>query len=474
MEKCILGSLSILALLAPIVFALYLIAKKLKLSYIKKPVLNLGSVAINGFSFVIFCIILFLIKISNTSLNVDFNFITIHYFSLDFGIYIDEFNSLFLIFSSLIATLIAYYSKIYFEKKKNFIFTKQRYYAFLNIIAALAYLFFASVNLAQSIVLLLLISASVLIFSYFDIFKNESANNITRFFKIDLIGNFSLLLAGLILFKYCVLSYDYMDSNSLNYNELNLLISYTQGISFDFEFIIIVICFTIFYMTKLSIFPFNYYWSFFANSSNLLYLCVYSLLNNLIGVFMLFKIQSAFELMPVYKKAALVIAALSIAISLIQIFFEKNTKIIFGYLSSIYNSLFLVLFISLKLNRALILYFVLGFFAIVYLMILFYFDKTNIKKRLVNKQVGFLLEKSYIVIFESLSQKVTEVFDFIDEKITQNIINIFIWIFNFLTSIFVIKTMKDSDIKSVKNILIIFAFFVLICAFIALYGRYKC
>ena len=102
----------------------------------------------------------------------------------------------------------------------------------------------------------------IYIFSYFDIFKKPTNFNITRFARISLIGEFAYLLAVLVLLKYAVLSEGCIKSLSLEFTELNALISYAYGISEPIEFNICAVAFLIAIMSKLFIFPLNCYYSF--------------------------------------------------------------------------------------------------------------------------------------------------------------------------------------------------------------------
>ena len=107
-------------------------------------------------------------------------------------------------------------------------------------------------------------------------------------------------------------------------------------------------------------------------------------------------------------------------------------------------------------------------------MILFFKDKTNFKRRIINKQLGFILEKSYIVAFEVMPSKISKLFEIIDEKIIQNAFVPFIKLFDYLCKIFVKKTSKKNIVKSIRSILIIFAIIALVAIFIALFGGFRC
>lgn len=470
MDNGIFSILSLSAIFLPLIYALYLFFSRLSLSFVNKKILNYGCCAFNLISLVIFFLTDYFALNRTQIAKFDFNFFAVEKFSLDFGIFIDDANITYLIFASLICFILSVYSKIYFDKKKQFIFTKQRYYIFLSTISFLIYFFIASENLFQGTIALFAQSVALLTFAYFDIFKNPTNHNITRFHRISLIGNFALLIASLILFKYAILSKGYVESNSLNYNELNVLSSYMYGICSANEFKLTLFCFILAVMSRLTIFPLNCYYSFFVNSSNIMYLTCISLVNNIIGVFLFLKILPIFELIKNCIIPFEIFLGFGILISLIQIIFERNLKIIFGYLFSAINSLFVILFLNYDILFIQNLYFALNLVFIILLMILFYKDKINLPKRLVNKQIGFFIEKGHIIFFEIIPDKLSKVIDIIDEKIIKNFTPLLIKIFNFIISFLVLKTMKNNYLANIRNILILFAIFVLFAIFIALFG----
>lgn len=473
MDISIFSNLEALAIIAPLIFGLYLFILRFRLSFINKKILNWGSTISNLISLATFLFIYFQIKNSEI-LSCNFNFLSIEKFSLSFGFEINKDNILFLVFSSFLAFITSIYSKFYFDKKKQFIFTKQRFYIFLSLLSSLAYAFLASINLFQGVITLILQSALILIFSYFDIFKTPTNFNITRFHTISHIGNIALFMASLILFKYAILSQGYISSSSIKYDELNLLISYMYGISSSIEFKLMALCFLIGIMTRLIIFPFSCYYSFFANSSNIFYLSTISLANNITGIFLFLKFIPLLELSNQYLLYFGFFLGFAILISLIQILFERNIKIIFGYLTSIINSIFIILFLNFSLKYTILSYLGVNLGLILILMILFIKDKTNFKKRIINKQLGFALEKSYIIAFEVIPSKISKLFEIIDEKIIQNAFEPFIKLFDYLCKVFVKKTSRKNNIKSIKSILIIFAIIALIAIFIALFGGFRC
>ncbi|MBQ4647143.1 MAG: hypothetical protein IJB79_07320 [Candidatus Gastranaerophilales bacterium] len=473
MDISIFGNLGLIAIFIPLIFGLYLFISRFKKAFVYKKILNWGCFVSNIISFLIFLFVLFFAP-ENKILDCNFSYFSIEKFSLDFGFLINQDNILFLIFASFLAFIVSLYSKFYFDKKKQFIFTKQRFYAFLSILSSLTYLFLASNNLFQGMMILILQSVLILVFSNFDIFKNPTNYNITRFHRITQIGNFSLLVASLILFKYAILSEGYISSSSLIYEELNASISYMYGISSSFEFQFMTLALILAVFSRLMIFPFSCYYSFFANSSNILYLSTISIANNIVGMFLYLKILPLIELLQSYVLFFAGFLAFGILISLVQILFERNIKIVFGYLMVIFNSLFMIL--ALIYNPELILCYYFGFniLFLLVLMVIFFKDKTNFKRRLINKQFGFVLEKAHILLFESFFIKISKIFEMIDEKIIQNILSPFDKLFNYLMSLFVKKVNRMNCVKTIKNILIIFALMALFAIFIALFGGFKC
>ncbi|MBR5303328.1 MAG: hypothetical protein IKU37_00705 [Candidatus Gastranaerophilales bacterium] len=407
-------------------------------------------------------------------LNCSANIFSIEKFCFSLGFLIDENNIVFLAFSAFVCFFISLYSNVYFVKKKQFIFTKQRFYIFLSVLSSLTYIFLSSINLFQSVIILILQSIAILIFSYFDIFKNPTNYNITRFHRITHFGNFALFIAALILFKYAILSEDYISSNSLCYDELNILISYMYGISSSFEFKFMTIAIILAIFSKLTIFPFSCYYSFFANSSNILYLCMISVANNIIGLFLFLKAQPLIEMLENYILYFEILIAVGILFSLLQVLFEKNIKIIFGYLISIINAVFIILFLNINCNLILVSYFGINLIFLLILMILFMVDKNNFKKRIINKQLGFILEKTHIICLEKIPSKLAMITEVIDEKLIQNLLAPMIKLFNYLNTIFIKKTIKTDGVKNIRNILVMFLLIALFAIFIALFGGFKC
>lgn len=473
MDISIFGNLGLIAIFIPLIFGLYLLFLRMNKTYVPKKVLNWGASVANLISLMVFSFSYFFIP-DGEILNKSFSFFSIEKFSLELGFLIDGTNLIFLVFASLLSFLVALYSGVYFTKKKQFIFTKQRFYAFLSILSSFVYLFLASINLLQGMIILILQSIAILVFSYFDIFKNPTNYNITRFHRIAHIGNFSLLVGALVLFKYAILSQGYISSNSLNYDEFNLLVSYMYGISSSFEFKFMVFAFLLAIYSRLAIFPLSCYYSFFANSSNILYLSVISIANNLVGLFLFLKILPLIKMLDAYILAFEIFLVFGIVASIFQILFERNIKIIVGYLTSALNAGFIILFLNFDINLIIPIYFGINLLFLSILMILFFVDKVNFKKRLINKQLGFILEKMHIVFFEKMPQRLSSLLEILDEKIIQNILCFIIKMFDIFASIFVQKITKANGIKSTRNILIIFAIIALFAIFIALFGGFKC
>ena len=471
----IFSNLSVIAIFLPLFFAVYLFCARLSLTFVNKKILNWGCCFFNLVSFILFCLADFFALDRSQITKLDFNFFTIDKFSLNFGIFVDDTNIAYLLFTSFLCLILSLYSKFYFDKKKQFIFTKQRYYIFMSAISFLTYFFIASENLFQGVIALFLQSVLILSFAYFDIFKNPTNHNITRFHRIALIGNFALLFAALILFKYAILSQGYIESNSLNYNELNVLVSYTYGICSALEFKVMALCVVLAFMSRLVVFPFSCYYSFFANSSDILYLVICLLTNNIVGIFLFLKFLPILELGSGYVLFFEIFIAIGILLSLISILFERNVKIIFGYLLSAINSIFIILFLLLDSDVLLIqkIYFALNILFAALLMYLFFKDKINFPRRFINKQVGFVLEKTHIIIFETIPDKISRILNVIDEKLIQNISPFLVKLFNYFISLIVLKITKTNGINNVKNILITFAIFALIAIFIALFGGVK-
>lgn len=471
MDISIFSNFAIAGIFLPLVFGLYLLISRLRLSFVDKKVLNWGCAFVNLISLIIFFISYFVF--SNESLNCAFNLFSLQEFSITFGFLIDKNNSLFLVFSSLMCLIVSFYSKKYFDKKRQFIFTKQRYFAYLSCLSSLLYIFLASLNLFQAAVILILQSVLIFAFAYVDIFKNSVNLNAIRFQRIANSGNFLLLIVLLILFRYTLFSQGYIASDSLEYSELESLMSYTYGVSTTFEFILIGVCFFLAIASRLAVFPFSCYYSFFANSSNIFYLSVFALANNLVGVFLFLKLLPLAQIMEDYIFYFEIFIALGVVFALVQVLFEQNIKIIFGYLISFINSVFIILFLNFNPDVILCFYFVTCLILSLILMILFMKDKNNFPKRLINKNLGFIMERAYIFLFEDVFDKISKIFEIFYDKFLENILPALFKTFAFFASLFIIKTSKANCFKNSGKILIIFALIALFAIFIALFGGFS-
>ena len=169
MDISIFSNLGLVAIFLPLAYALYLFCARFSLAFVGKKVLNYGCCVSNFLSFVFFCLADYFVLDKTQIAKFDFNFFTIDKFSLDLGFFIDDTNIGYLIFVSFLCLIISIYSKIYFDKKKQFIFTKQRYYIFLSFLSFLTYFFISSANLFQGVIALILQSVALLVFAYFDI-----------------------------------------------------------------------------------------------------------------------------------------------------------------------------------------------------------------------------------------------------------------------------------------------------------------
>ena len=197
--------------------------------------------------------------------------------------------------------------------------------------------------------------------------------------------------------------------------------------------------------------------------------------NNLVGIFIFLKIIAQLELLNNSNIVFAIVLGVCSLISLIQILFERNIKIIIGYFVSIINSIFMIAFLFIQAQEIIIYsYFLFLLFLILTLMVLFSFDKVNLKHGLIEKQTGFLLEKTHILVFEKIMQKISQIITFVDETFVQNITSTIVRLIGGLVSAFAVKFSKSNGVKSIRNILIIFALFALLGIFVALFGGFKC
>ena len=452
----------------PLVFGIYLLVSRFTLSCVNKKTLNYGICVINSLLFLFCSVLSVLIFKNNMAFEyelIDFNLNGTVY---NLGFLISKDNLLFILISSFFLVLVSLYSKKYFDKKKHFYFTKQRYYCFLAIFSFLIYALLFSSNFLQMLFFGLLEGALIFIFSYFDVFKNSVNFNITRFLRIGLIGDFALICAILILYKYSMFLYE--DSSYLSVDSINNTI-YEMITNFNgFEVKLCFLLFLIAICAKLFIFPFNCYLSFLANSSDIFYICASNLSNFAFGGYLFFLMYPAFAEYSL-NNYLILFFILSGIISIFLTIFEKNIKIIFGYLISGVNAFFSAgsLFFGRKIG--LLIYVLAGFIITVIFMKIAYVGKINFKPVFFTKKTGFMIERAHIFVFEKMPQIIFKIFDFIDKYIVQNCILIFVKIIDKFANLFVLKIKTRSRINYIRAILLMLAFILLIAIFIALFGN---
>lgn len=458
----IVSFIAILIIFLPLIFAVFLSYAKINLIYIKKPVLNNGLLFINLINLCFFAFNFF--TRSLTKINIDFSYPIFQTQNIAFklGCSINAENIKFLFYISIVYFLINIFSVLFFNTYKQYSFTKQRFYIFLSLIIFNTYAFLISPNIFQALLLWILQSGLIFLFAFFDIYKNSINYNITRFYKINLIGDFAFILVALLLFKFNILSQEFIPSHSIDFKNFDELISYAFGISNYVDFKILVICLSITYLNKFSIFPFNCYHSFFANSSNLLYVCLFGVANTIFSLFLLTKTISSFQLFNTFSFYFILYLIISAILALIFILFEKNLKIIFGHLAGAFNSIFMICYILLKCsNNVLNIFLVLNLLFIFIVCLVFLSERINLKKRFLHAK-GFLLERIYIYLFETLPNKIGDVFEIIDKNIVQNIISFFIFIFDKICSFLSIKFINKNIFRRLCDVIVLLIVFAIL------------
>ncbi len=424
-------------LFLPFFFFTYLFLKRLTLSYIGKKVLDYGLVAS--------CAISFLASV-------------IQYF-LDFSAI-----SLFLIIANLIFLFLSIISSLFFKFKKQFMFTQVRYNLFLSLLISTTYLYILSENLILSLLFWILSGMLIYFFSYFDIFKTTSDYDSSRFYSIFLGGDFCFLIACILLIKFAILSNNY--SYLLNFEEIKQILNYVLG-NGDLEYIIIPVLLLAALFSRSFIFPFSCFFSFLTNASNMLYLCIYTIISPLYALILFLKLDIFSSVNHNFKIYLLA----SIFISLFSLLFEKHFKIIFGYILSVINASFIILYFY-NAPVAYLIYIISLSIAVITLSILFLGKKLSFRRRPININKGFIQEKCFILLTESLPCFLAGTLQFISEKILKNFFGVFIGFFEFISYHYIIFVQKRKITSILKGILIIFALFALLAIFIALFGNF--
>lgn len=463
----IVNILSPFIILMPFLYGIVLLIARIKLLLLNKKFLNYGLLAVNSVNLLISLTLLYYVNVNNnvSDLNIDiFNLLNIN-FSL--GISLNQKNILFLVFASLFYFVINLFIINFFKTKKQFLFTKQRYYILFSFLITSTYLFLTSPNLLQLLILFMLQGVIVYLFVYFDIFKTNTKANISRFLRLNLFSEFCFFTTFLLFFKYSVLAQDLIGDTSICFEKLNLFFSYLIGISspIEYKFALVLVLLVVF--SKMAIFPFSCYYSFFANSTNVSYLPVYICVNNLAGAYIYLNFLPMLDYFPSAKIIIYTLCFLTVLSSVIFLSYEKNIKIIFGYLLSIINSIFL--YFAILNHNAVIIYFCVLFLLLLFVSFLFSKDKINIKKRMLNKNKGFYLERAHIFIFEVLPAKISNIIVTANKYVLKFLFRPFLYVANLVINAFAIKYLKESKIKMLRNVFFVFGIFIVFIIIIILF-----
>ncbi len=465
----IFNIISINIVFLPLIFGLFLLFCRIRLVLVNKKLLDYGLFVINLLNFVLCSILAIFVYFKKLTLDFGYKISDFLNIELIYGINVDKRNIFILFFAALFYFLISCYLVRFFKTKKQFLFTKQRYYILLSFLIFVTYSFICSNNLLLSMIFGAVGTFILFVFAYFDIFKTGANYNIIRFLRLNFISDFCFFAAFLVFFRYAVFLKNSIQTTAINYSDLNLfLLNLMPKTNSPFEYKIAIISILIAVFTRLSIFPFNCYYSFLANSSRAFYLPVIICANNFIGVMLYLNIIQVFNFFPKINFAIYVFAILSVLYSAISLLFEKNIKIVFGYLISILNSLFIVGILFFE--KTIYVYFCCLSILLVILFKLFSMDKVNFKRRLINKNKGFYLEKLHIIFFETFPIKIANLFLFLNKNVLGLIFKMLYKILNLLVGILAIRHIKASRFNIIRNIFLVFALFIILTIIIILFG----
>jgi len=338
--------LNIFAIFIPLVYAIFLLFYKICLLDIKKYLLKYVPILINLFSLIVFGIAYYISKNDTFEQSFVIPFLKTRDFSFDLSFLINQTNLFYFLIISFFAFIFSVYLNFYFKKFKQYIFTKQRFLSLFSLCIFNSYLLVASDNLFGLFVFLVFSSLIAYLFAYFDLIKTTINANIARFTKISLFGIFSMFCAILILFKFSALENGVYDSVNLEFLNIEKIADYIHNLNLTFDYKALIFALAIPVMINFCIFPFGSYSSFLSYSSNLVYLII--IFNNcILGLYLFERFFSIFKTAFDFDLIAYIVCAFGAILSLVFLLFEKSLKIIFGYLFCIINSIFVILFVFL-------------------------------------------------------------------------------------------------------------------------------
>lgn len=465
-----MNALNGLIIFLPIIFAVYFIIAKIKLSVINKKFLNYSPIITTAISFIAFIVQYFLFEQNGEIF--DYTFLSFENFTIEFS-GITSLNSLkLLILSNFSYLLFSIFLQFYFKKKKQFMFIRQRYTTFLLLIIGLSNIFICANDLFFNFVLLTTITLAIFLFSYYDIFKNYTKTNILRFFRINIVGDFCFLIALLALLRNSSLL-EYLNLNNFSFEDFDVFVDYLFSTSNIIEFKIIFVLLLLSAITRFIIFPFSTYYTFLSNVSNITFVPVV-IINLFVGYKLLSLTTSFFSFLANSTTILNIILLISLIFSIISLFFEKNIKIIFGYFIIILNSLTIYFYINNKITNFNIIFYIPYIVAFLAVIFCIYNDKNNFSRRIINKQKGFYLERINILIFENFTDFLGKTFYFLDKKIVPKILFFPYDFMNSTISYIVFKLSKINKFNILKYIFIIFVIFILGAIILALFKGGKC
>lgn len=259
-----------------------------------------------------------------------FRFITINDLSFNLGIYVDMLNSLTGVVISIITLIVYIYSAFYMQEERKL----SRYYSLLNLFYASIISYIFSPNLFQMLICWELTGViSYLLIGYW-YQKDYVAIDSKRVFLINIIGDIALFLGFVIVSGLVIHFSGDISLASLPFLNMNIITSYTLGVSTKHMYTFISLLFVIAAMVKSAQFPINSWLIDAMSAPTPVSALIHSSTLVISGVFLLLRVFPIISSDITTVKIVLAVGFITAILASLAAIVQTNIKKILAYSTS--------------------------------------------------------------------------------------------------------------------------------------------